>query len=417
MPNGLTIVVKSLPHLASVSVGLSVDIGSRDEQPHESGLSHLIEHMVFQGTRRRSTRELSRVISAVGGNLDACTGRESTAYYAKVPSRYFHLALDVLSDMLRAARFQPAKLKKEKQVILEEIRMYEDTPDEYAHDLFFQALWPKHPLGRSILGTRETLLNLKRPQVMDFLQRHYHPGRIILAVAGNIQPATVVQAARQYLGSMPLAKRSGTEAPPARWLGGRHLLRRRKLEQVHLCLGVGGLPYTHKQRWVALALSNIMGGGPNSRLFYEVREQRALVYTIYSFMDFYRDTGLAGLYLACHPRKARRAVRLVRDILYRLTTRPITDQELRDVREQMCGNYLISLETSSTHMWNMIQHEMYLHRHPKQKAILKSIMQITKSDILSLARSFFQRAPVASAIIGPVPNKLREDLQAWENEK
>jgi len=414
LANGLTVLVQPLAHLASVSVGLCVTTGSRDETPSETGMSHLVEHMLFQGTRRRDTRELARVISAVGGNLDACTGRESTAYYAKVPARFFRLAMDVLSDMIMNSRFTSAHLQKEKQIIFEEIRMYEDTPDELVHDLLFQAFWPRHALGRSILGTRKNLLAIKRRDLLAFTRSHYQPGRMILAVAGNVSPEEVVKSAIHYFGSMSSFDAEQTSAAVAPKPVFNQIIRSRDLEQVHVCLGILGLPFSDQRRIYALALSNVLGGGTNSRLFFEVREKRALVYTIYSFMDFYRDTGIGGVYFACHPGKVKETLKIVQAELYRISTQLITDRELKDVREQMRGSYLISLESSSTHMWNMIHQEMYLKKHPDQATILETIARIRKSDIRKLAQSMFLNVPIAVAAIGTITPSVCKDLQMFK---
>ncbi|MCK5240976.1 insulinase family protein [bacterium] len=412
LPNGLIILVQPISQLASVSVGFSVAVGSRDEAEEEAGLSHLVEHMFFQGTRQRDTRELSRVINAVGGTLDACTGRESTAFYAKVPARYFSLAMDVLADMLLNSRLTGTLLEKEKQIIVEEIRMYEDDPDELVHDLLFQAFWPRHALGRSILGSRKSLARIRRADLLSFVQRHYRANRMILSVAGNIAPAQVVRLARRYFNNFgqnqPGTNQLATAPRPLL----KSQIKLRDLEQTHICLGVPGLPFSDQRRITALALSNILGAGTNSRLFYEVREKRALVYSIYSFVDFYYDTGMGGIYFACHPSKIKATLKIIATQLQHLCSHSITDQEWHDVREQMRGNYLISLESSSTHMWNMIQQEMYLQHQPEPASILSAIQKIKKTDIQKLARELFRQTPIASAVIGKIPRTALQQLQS-----
>lgn len=398
-PNGFTLLIQPLAHLPSVSLGLAVNVGSRDEAPSEAGYSHLLEHMLFQGTRRRDTRELSRVISAVGGQIDACTGRESTTFYAKVPAQQLPLAMDVIADMVRHSRLNTRDLEKEKNVILEELSMVEDTPDEWVHDLFSQALWPNHALGRPILGTLSSLRRARRKTASEYLKRQYRPERMILAVAGNVRPAQAEALARRYW------EKYKTPAPavlaPPQPLREPVQTHRQKpsLEQAHICLGVRGFPYRDPRRMAALAFSNILGGGPNSRLFYEIRERRALAYTVYSFLDFYRDTGVMGVYLACHPKKVTEAVEVVRREIRRLMEKPVTDQELRDTREQMRGGWLLSLESSSAHMWNLIQDETYLGKHPKPAGLMRSIQGIAKEQIRSVARDFFSQ-PLAAVFLG-----------------
>ncbi len=408
--NGLTLLVQPLPGLVSVSVGLSVKTGSRDETRQEMGWSHLIEHMLFQGTRRRSMRELARVLTAVGGYLDACTGRENTTYYAKVPASYLSLALDVISDMLTNYRFNSSSLEKEKRIILEEIRMYEDAPDELIHDRFAQALWPNHPLGRPILGTRAGLKNVTCRDLRKYLQRHYQPPNLILAIAGNVRPAEASKLAKRYFGKPAQQEERAEPGPPVAALAFKSRKEHRRLEQLHICIGFKGLPYEDKRRLTAAALSNILGAGTNSRLFHEVRERRALAYSIYSFMDFFRDTGAAGVYLACHPRKFKHAMQIVHDELRSISTRLITDQEWHDVREQMQGGLLLSLESSSSHMWQMLQEEDYLQKHAGIPAVLRALGRISKQDILDLARDLFLEAPMTSAMIGPLPKTPFPDI-------
>jgi predicted Zn-dependent peptidase len=410
LDNGLTVLFQELPAASSMAVMMNVTTGSRDEAVEEMGMSHLVEHMLFQGTKHRDTRELSRVINAVGGHLDACTGRESTSFYTKVPIKHFGLAMDVLADMIANPCLHQANLEKEKRVILEEIHMYEDTPDELVHDLFAQALWPRHPLGRPILGTRSRLAKVGRPELLDFVRRHYQPARMMLAIAGGASLKSVKAMARKYFGGLTGQGQCAQDGPAVPAPAFKHLVTHRELEQTHVCLGVRGIPYSDPRRYAALAFSNILGGGTNSRLFYEVRERRALTYSIYSFMDFYRDTGVAGLYVACHPQKLKETLKVIRQEIYRMATRPVSDREFSDVREQMRGSLLLSLESTSSHIWHMIQQESYLHEHPTVDTILREIQRITKSDILSVAREIFLDVPTASAILGPVKNHPYPDF-------
>jgi predicted Zn-dependent peptidase len=411
LENSLTLLTQPMEGVASVAVGLVTRTGSRDEIGEEAGLSHLAEHMLFQGTRRRDTLEISRVINAVGGSLDAYTSRESTAYYAKVPAEHLHLALDVIADMVANARFAPHLLKKEKRVILEEIRMYEDDPEELVHDLFSQALWPQHALGRPIIGSRSELSRVTRTSLVDYVSRHYHPRRLLLSLAGRITPARARAAAERYFGRLPVRSAPGQDGPAAKpATASLHLIQERKLEQVHVCVGVAGLPYADPRRLAAVGLSNIIGGGTNSRLFYEVRERRALVYTIYSFLDFYRDTGVLGIYFACQPRCLQETLRIITVELQRVLSRPIPEREIRDLREQMRGNLLLSLENSNTHMWRMLQHEMYLAEHPSLRATLAAIDRLTAKDIQNLAQALFLKQPLTLAALGPVKSSRLPSL-------
>lgn len=264
LKNGLTVLVQPLPNLASVSVGVNISTGSRDEEAHEAGLSHLIEHMLFQGTYSRDTKELSRVISAVGGNMDACTGRESTAYYTKVPAQHFTLAVDVLADMLFNSRITTASLEKEKKIILEEICMYEDAPDELVHDLLFQAFWPKHPLGGPILGNRKTLQAMKRNDILRFIKKHYRPEKMIFSVAGRVTPGQVVRIANRFFGSMQRTEKIPDVIGSGPVNQFKTIFKKRRLEQAHVCFGTDGMKFSDQRRVTAGALSNILGSNPNS---------------------------------------------------------------------------------------------------------------------------------------------------------
>lgn len=402
LDNGLTLLVQPLRGVASVSIGLVTRTGSRDESSDEAGLSHLAEHMLFQGTERRDTLELSRVINAVGGNLDAYTSRESTAYYAKVPAEHLGLAMDVIADMIGHSRFAPRLLQKEKRVILEEIRMYEDEPEELVHDWFAQALWPDHSLGRPIIGSREELGRATRGKLLEYVHRHYHPGRLLLSIAGNVSPDQARVLAERYFGRMTNHRETGSDGPAVPTSSSLRIIRERKQEQVHVCVGVESVSHSDPRRLAVLGLSNVLAGGTHSRLFYEIRERRALVYSIYSFLEFFRDTGVFGIYFACNPRKVTEALRVIQEELFHLVNRLVTDREIRDLREQMRGNLLLSLENSSSHMWRMVQHEMYLHAHPTLRNTLEAIRRLTRDDLRQAARDLFLKQPLALTAVGPV---------------
>jgi len=287
LENGFTLLVQALPARTSASLGVVVNTGSRHESAAEAGLSHMLEHMVFQGTPRRDTRELSRVLSAVGGSFDAFTSRESTAFYAKVPSAHLSLAMDVIADILANATISPRHLEKEKKVIYEEIRMYEDEPEEMVHDVFARTLWPGHALGRPIIGARRRVQQHSRADLIRFWKTHYRPENMLIAVAGNVDPEQVKKMARRFFGHWPQQGQAGTAAPGrVPDVQPKIEVVVRKQEQVHVCLGTQSFPYADSRRLALLGLSNVLGGGTNSRLFFEVRERRALAYSVYSFLDF-----------------------------------------------------------------------------------------------------------------------------------
>lgn len=406
LPNGLTLLVQPLPSLASVSVGLQLLSGSREESPAEAGLTHLIEHLLFQGTGKRSMRELSRVISAVGGQLDACTGRESMTLYTKVPPQHLGLALDVMADMIFNSALRPSSLAKEKAVITEEINMVDDTPDELIHDLFLQALWPNQGLGRAILGSLDNLNQFTIPLIKAFMQRYFDPSNMILAVAGKVSPARVSALAKTYFAVSGVAHADGQVYPGEESQPSQPLWEKRTLEQVHLCLGVKAFAYADPRRVAAIALSTILGGGANSRLFYEIRERRGLAYAVYSFTDFFRDTGLIGVYAACQKKNFAQTMAVIKEQIDHLVSRGVTAAELADVKAQLKGNLQLSLESSSSFMWSMLQQETYLHQQPSLGSVLKTIDQLTRQDLKKIAQTLFSNQSLIPAVLGPYPKKI-----------
>lgn len=412
LDNGFTLLVQALPARTSASLGVVVNTGSRQEDTAQAGLSHMLEHMVFQGTPRRDTRELSRVLNAVGGSLDAFTSRESTAFYAKVPAPHLGLAMDVIADILARSTFSPRLLEKEKKVIYEEIRMYEDEPEELVYDVFARALWPGHALGRPIIGARRQVKRHTRADLIRFWKMHYRPENMLVAVAGNVDPAQVRTLAGRFFAHWPQqgASPALTRARVPEVQSKIEILDR-KQEQVHVCLGTQSFPYSDPRRLALMGLSNVLGGGTNSRLFFEVRERRALAYSVYSFLDFYQDTGVAGVYAACHPRKLKETVEVIQAQIHDLATRLISLREWSDLREQMKGNLLLSLESSSAHMWRMVQQEMYLHAHPGLTATLRAIERLTREEVRQAARDVFQARPLTLTAAGPVwPRQIPASL-------
>jgi len=406
LDNGFTLLVQALPARTSASLGVVINTGSRHEGVPEAGLSHMLEHMVFQGTPRRDTQELSRVLNAVGGSFDAFTSRESTAFYAKVPSVHLTLAMDVIGDILANSTISPRHLEKEKKIIYEEIRMYEDEPEEVVHDVFARTLWPDHPLGRPIIGTRRQVQRHTRADLMRFWKAHYRPENMLIAVAGNVDPEQVKKLAQRFFGHWP-QQGAPTVTVPGRVPDVQPKIEivARKQEQVHVCLGAQTFPYADARRLALLGLSNVLGGGTNSRLFYEVRERRALVYSVYSFLDFYKETGIAGVYAACHPRKLKETVEVIQAQIHDLVSRPISDREWKDLREQMKGNLLLSLESSSAHMWRMVQQETYLSGHPSLASTLKGIERITREEVQQAARDIFGTRALTLSAVGPVTTR------------
>lgn len=405
-PSGLVLLVQPISHVASVSVGLQINVGARDERMCESGIGHLIEHMLFQGTSKRSVKSLGRIISAVGGQLDACTGRESTVIYAKLPAEHLSLALDVIADMIFHSTLDPVQLRKEKAVINEEIRMVEDTPDELIHDLFSQALWPKQSLGRSILGTKRSLARINRSQIKDFLQSHYQPNQMILSIAGQVTVPQCQTLVEKWF--RPKKQRPQSVSCPSEITSpSQSIWKKQRLEQVHACLGVTTFPYADARRLALIALSTILGGGANSRLFFSIREQRGLSYNTYTFTDFYRDTGLFGVYIACHRKKLNTAMNIIKYELNKVVKHGVSERELKDVKNQLKGNLIISMESTSSYMWSMLNHETYQKSHPTMKQLLLDIDQLTGQALKQVACDCFKNRSLIAAVLGPFSQPIQ----------
>ena len=410
LANGLTLLFTPMPFLKSISLGLSVLVGSRHEHRTEAGLCHLLEHMLFQGTATRDTREIARVITVLGGYLDAATSKENTAYYAQVPADDLALAMDVIADLVRNPRLGARELRKEQSVVLEEFRMVNDTPDDYIHDLFFSTLWPKHALGQPILGSKQQVSGYTRTSLLRFWRTHYHAANMVLAVAGNAQWSTLQRLCQNYFGSLPSAQpaRPIPAVPSSR---PRVLVKRRKHEQVHACIGAYGMAFQDKRKYAALAFSQLLGGGPYSRLFFEIRELAGLAYSIYSFVDFFQDTGVHGIYLACHPAKIELACDLVRREVRRLINGRITPGEVRDVKQQLRGNVILAQENPANNMWSMMHEHEYLGRHIPQSEILQEIENLNATVIQKAGKLFFPPHGQFGAILGPVSQAQARRLE------
>lgn len=410
LENGIQVLTEEIPHVHSVSVGLWVKTGSRDERNGENGIAHFIEHMLFKGTRRRSARQIAFEIDAVGGVLNAFTSKEYSSFYAKVLTAHLPLALDLLFDLYLNSRFSPEELEKERQVIVQEINMVEDTPDEYIHDLFNQSFWPKNPLGLPILGRVETISRLSRTELLEFFRRHYLEAPPIVVAAGNLRHDQLLQPVEKALGKVPLREKRRRGRPPQPHPN--HLqVNTKKLEQVHLVLGAPGLPVVHPRRYALFALNTVLGGGMSSRLFQEIREKRGLAYSVYSFLSSYLDSGLLGIYVGTGESTLQRVLKLVRRELQRLAETPLKRAELRSTLEQLKGNLLLSLESTDSRMSRLAKSEMYFGRMVEVEEIIAGLDQVTGEEVNSLARQLFQPGSFSLAALGPIsPEAIPDGL-------
>lgn len=412
LPNGLRLIVEPISHVRSVAVGLWVGAGSRSEGAGQGGASHFLEHLLFKGTATRSARELAEAIDAVGGDMNAYTTKEYTCYYIRALGEHVPLAMELLADILLNSRFDPEDIDKERGVILEEISLYEDTPDELVHDLLAQCLWGSHPLGRSIIGSAGDVMALTREGLLDFYRTHYHPANAVLAVSGAVDPLAVEELAHRFFGPWP-AQEPAQEATVVQAMhrpepvrpGARRdrRVRVKETEQVHFCLGTEGRAIDHSDRYGLLVLSSLIGGGPSSRLFQAVREERGLAYSVYAFQAAYRDTGMFGVYAGSSPRSAPAVLDLIMAELQAIRRHGITGAELDRAKEQIRTSLLMSLECTESRMSRLGRCELLLGRVPAPEAVIQEVSALRQEDIAALAGQVLDPDHLSLAAVAPTP--------------
>jgi predicted Zn-dependent peptidase len=407
--NGIKVITEKIPYLKSVSIGVWVVIGSRDEQPSENGISHFIEHLLFKGTEKRTAFDIAKEIDSVGGTLNAFTGREYTCFYAKVIDKNLPLAIDLLSDIFLHSLIDPKDVEKERMVILQEIKMVEDTPDDYIHDLFSRVCWGDHPLGYPIFGTTDLVQSFQRDQIYKFFKENYQPDRIIICAAGNLNHDDVVERIDATFGQIPKSTKEMERKMP-------HSIsttdvKKRDLEQVHFCLGTKGLNYNHSLRFASYILNTILGGGMSSRLFQEIRENRGLAYSVYSYLPAYIDSGLFVVYAGTSQSSFQEVIELILKEFSRLKGDPFRNGELETAKEQLKGNLLLSLESSDNLMTRLAKNEIYFDSYLPVEKILKGIDEVKEEKVRSLAADIFDERFFCLTILGPMEgNQLDKTL-------
>jgi len=397
LSNGLRVVTDAMDTVETVSIGIWVDVGTRHEPAEINGVAHMLEHMAFKGTERRSALAIAREIEAVGGHLNAYTSREQTAYYAKVLAGDQQLALDILADILQRSVFDPVELERERQVILQEIGQAEDTPDDIVFDYFQECAYPDQAMGRPVLGRTEIIRRLDRDTVAGYLRRNYGAAGMVLVAAGKVEHEAVVAFAEGAFGGLPRKGEARTEAP--RYRGG-DLRKPRDLEQVHVVLGFPGLPYGHPDYYALQLLSSALGGGMSSRLFQEIREKRGLVYSIYSFVHAYSDAGLFGIYAGTGESEVTELVPVLCEEMRRLP-QGFDAEEIQRARSQLKSGLLMSLESTSARA-EQHAHYMLVHGRPfDPQEIVRKIDAVDAAAIARAARSVGAGALTLTAL-GPI---------------
>ncbi len=399
LKNGIRIVTEEIPYVNSVSIGIWVKVGSRYESIENNGISHFIEHMLFKGTKDRSAKEIANSIDKIGGQLNAFTSKECTCFYAKVLDSHFDIALDVLADMFFNSRFDQEEIDKERGVVIEEINMYEDSPEDLVHDLFSQAVWSGNPLGMSILGTEESLDNLNRDRILDYLNENYIPQNIVVSVVGNFKHADVVKKIGEYFEKAEPKKSSGANIIKPRFEP-EYTLKNKVTEQVHLCMGFNGIDLKSTHFYPMLILNNVFGGAMSSRLFQKIREDKGLAYSVFSYPSSFEDCGLFSIYAGSKPGNLKSVAELIMEEINSVKDKGITEEELYDSKEQLKGSYILGLESTSGRMISIGKSELLLEKTYSPAEILEKIDKVDMESVNSIIKHIFDMENMGAAVIG-----------------
>ncbi len=388
-----------MPHVRSISVGFWIGTGSRRETAKENGISHFIEHMLFRGTATRSAEDIARSVDSIGGNLDAFTSKELVCYNTKVLDEHLPRSFDVLADLILRPAFRDEDIAKEKGVILEELKMDSDNPDYLVNELFSSNFWKGNPLGRPILGTRETVKNFTGDMLRTYYKKVYAPENLTITAAGNLRHEQLVDLVRKEFDALPRTEVVPVTMPPE-----THavvtLKNKKELEQVHLILGVPGYPVNHEQRFTAYVLNTLLGGGMSSRLFQNIRERQGLAYSVYSDLGSYSDTGCMSVYAGTSLESARKVVDSVIKEFRSLKDDLVPDEELRRAKDHLKGSLMLSLESTSSRMSNLARQEMYFHRFFTMDELVDRIEEVTADGVRGVAQHLFDGKQIALTVLG-----------------
>jgi len=396
--NGVRLITERMDHLRSVSVGVWLTRGSRDEPLEQSGIAHFIEHMLFKGTGTRSAEDIAQAIDSVGGHLDAFTAKEYASYYIKVLDEHLPFAWDILADIVRHPALRPDDIEREKKVILEEIKMVEDTPDDLVHELFTQSLWSGHALGRPILGEPETVSAFNHQTLSDFFGRTYVAPNLLVVAVGNVEHQHVRDLVAGSFGTLsPMTAAAAQAAPRVVPLV---QIRSKELEQSHICMGVGSYPQHHDDRYTSYVLNTVLGGSMSSRLFQNVREKRGLAYAVFSGLAAYRDTGSLTIYAGCANEAVGEVIDVVVDEVRGMKV-TLPEAELRRAKDHLKGSLMLSLESTSSRMSNLARQELYFDRQFSLDETLDGIERVTREDVLRVAEDLFANGAMAATVVGP----------------
>jgi len=399
LANGLTVITERMPYVRSVAIGIWVTAGSRQEPAELNGISHFIEHMVFKGTQHRTAEQIARSVDQIGGQLDAFTSKEMICFNAKVLDEHLPVAFDILSDMVLNPLFAEADIAKERGVVLEEIKMDADNPDYLVHEIFTQNFWRDHPIGKPVVGTRETVREFAREPLLGYFRRCFVPNRMIISAAGNLRHEAVVALVEKAFGHLKPRKDSTPDPQPVPHA--RITTRsKRELEQIHICLGVPSYPLPHPRRFACAILQTLLGGGMSSRLFQKIREREGLAYAIFSDLNAFRDAGVLTVYAGTSRENALQVVRLISAEFSDLKANPVSDEELRRVKDNLKGAMLLALESTSARMANWARQEIYFGEFHTLDQIARQVEAVSAAEVQEIAREFFRPELVAATVLG-----------------
>ncbi len=400
LESGLKVITEEIPYVRSVAMGFWIAVGARDESDKYNGMSHFLEHLLFKGTKTRTAKQISEVFDSLGGELNAFTAKEYTYFYTRLLDEQVPLGAEVLSDMLQNSLFGEKEISAEKEVVVEEINLHLDTPDELVHDLFAQHLWKNHPLGRSGLGDTKTVRSFTQKDVKDFFCRNYMLDNMVIAAAGNLKHEQIVELVKKFF-AKKTSKRVSRERVKPKVASGITVMDR-KTEQAHIVFGTQSLHARHKDRFALAILDSILGGGMSSRLFQEVREKRGLVYSIYSYLALYAETGLFSVYAGTRPSQVEEVVKIVKSEIESVTEKGVKQEELCRAKDHLKGQLVLSMENTGTRMIRLGKSEIIRGEILSLDELVERIDRVESNDILRVAQNIFGSKNLLLAAIGPL---------------
>lgn len=403
LKNGIRIVTEKIPYVRSVSIGVWLQVGSRNESVSNNGISHFIEHMMFKGTMTRSAFDIAESLESVGGHLNAFTSKELTCYYAHVLDEHLPLAVDVISDILQNSLLNEIEIEKEKQVVLEELKTLEETPEDLIHELFASDLFQNHPLGFSTIGRRETIQAFSKSQLHEYIRQNYTTDSMVIAAAGNLEHEQLLKLVEAKFDGFNTVAHKSSQPSHASLRHGKNVIENGAI-QAHICLGTQSYSYASEKKFPLLVLNTLLGAGMSSRLFQNIREKYGLAYSVYSYIDFMFDTGLFSVYIGTDKNKINDSIELIEKELERLKNQPVSAEELNRTKSQLKGNLMLGLESTSSRMNRLAKMEIYLQKYFNLDETLNAIEAVSQQDLLDIANELFESNRIVTTILKPNEN-------------